>query len=155
MTYGSQIWGQGIKTYTDKIQTIQNTALRIISFADFNAEINQLYNNHKILKIHDQITLQNCLFIHDYLNNKLPSSFNNTFCKVNQIHEIPTRNSTMGSLFIPHINTTKYGLNSIYRKSIEAWNYFIKENKNINIGDVSRTKLKTIIIDHFVHLYEN
>ena len=157
----------GIKKYIDKIQTIQNNAVRIISFAEFNAETDHLYNNHNILKIHDQITLQNCLFVHDYLNNRLPSSFNNTFCKTSQIHSNETRNATAGSLHKFCINSTKYGLNSIYRKSIESWNYFIKvnnkvnkekkekkEKKDSNIGELSRRKIKNLVTDHFMKIYE-
>ena len=43
--------------------------------AGFNAHTSPLFKELEILKIHDQITLLNCLFVHDYFNGKLPKSF--------------------------------------------------------------------------------
>ena len=52
-TYGSQIWGQGINTYIDKISIIQNNALRISSFSEFNAHTDPLYRKLNVLKLKD------------------------------------------------------------------------------------------------------
>ena len=57
------------------------------------------------------MTLENCLFVYDYINNKLPISFNNTFIKLKYVHTISTRNANAGNLHIPYSNTTRYGLN--------------------------------------------
>ena len=133
LTYGSQIWGQNINTYIDKISIIQKNAVCIITFAEFNAHTDPIFKKLRILKIKDHITLQNCLLVYDFINNKLPKSFNNAFVKVKDVHTITTRNANVGNLFIPYSNTTRYGLNSIYRKSIVAWNYFTKQLKE-NLG---------------------
>ena len=85
MTYGSQIWGQSINTYIDKVSIIQKNAVRIITFADFNAHTDPLLKKINILKIKDHVTLQNCLLVYDYINNKLPKSFNNTFVKLKDV----------------------------------------------------------------------
>ena len=53
-------------------------------------------------------------------------------------------------IYIPFLKTTRYGLKSIYRKSIENWNYFTKHFKDINVSDLSRKKFKKIITDHFL-----
>jgi hypothetical protein len=81
LTYGCQIWGQSpTSTYIKKIQTLQNNALRIISFAqDFRDHVSPIYADYKLLKIKDLIDLKNILFIHDYLNGKLPACFNGYF----------------------------------------------------------------------------
>ena len=68
MTYGSQVWGQTITTHTEKVFKLQNRAIRIISFADFRDAVNPLYARNSILKLDDQITLQNCLFVFDFLH---------------------------------------------------------------------------------------
>ena len=73
----------------------------------------------KILKINDNITLQNCLLVHDFISNKLPKSFKNTFNKLKDVHTIYTRNAILGNVYIPFLKTTRYGFKSIYRKSIE------------------------------------
>ena len=126
LTYGSQIWGQHINTYIGKISIIQKNTLRIISFAEFNAQTDPLFKKLKILKIKDNITLQNCLLVHDFINNKFPKSFTNTFNKLKDVHTINTRNAMAGNVYIPLLKTTRYGLKSIYRKSIENWNYLTR-----------------------------
>ena len=98
LTYGSQIWGQNINTYIHIyiyiISIIQKNAVCIITFAEFNAHTDPIFKKLRILKIKDHITLQNYLLVYDFINNKLPKSFNNAFAKVKDIHTITTRNAT-------------------------------------------------------------
>ena len=49
----------------------------IITCAEFNAHTDPIFKKLRILKIKDHITLQNCLLVYDFINNKLPKSFNN------------------------------------------------------------------------------
>ena len=72
MIYGSQVWGQNIDTHTEKVFKLQNRAIRTISFSDFHADPNPVYKNLKILKLEDLVTLQNVLFVHDYLKKNTP-----------------------------------------------------------------------------------
>ena len=95
LTYGSQIWGQNINTYIDNISIIQKNAVRIITFAEFNAHTDPIFKKLRILKIKDHITLQNCLLVYDFINNKLPKSFNKAFVKVKDIHTITTSTEFM------------------------------------------------------------
>ena len=53
--------------------------------AVFNAHTSTIFKSLRILKVHDQITLPNCLFAHEFLNGKLPKSFENTFSKWNDV----------------------------------------------------------------------
>ena len=71
MTYGCQIWGQSFNnTHINKIQILQNNALRIITFCpDFRDHVTPIYAAQNILKIKDLIALKNILLIHDYLKN--------------------------------------------------------------------------------------
>ncbi len=77
MTYGCQIWGQSFtKTFINKVQTLQNNALRIITFApSFRDHVTHIYHEQETLKIKDYISLLNILLVHDHLNNILPCSF--------------------------------------------------------------------------------
>ena len=102
LTYGSQIWGQGKNTYNNKISIIQKNALHIISFPEFNAHTDPLFKKLKILKIKDNITLQNCLLAHDFIYNKLPNPL--------RILLINTRNAMAGNVYITFLKTTRYGL---------------------------------------------
>ena len=122
MIYGSQVWGQTNDTHTEKVFKLQHRAIRTISFSDFHADPNPIYKALKVLKLGDLITLQNILFVHDFLNNITPSCFDSYFSKLSDVYETNTINSTLGCLYIPYFSTTKYGLNSITRKCMWAPN---------------------------------
>ena len=107
----------------------------------------------KILKIKDHISLQNCLLAYDFINKKLHRSFNNTFLELKDIHSIEIRISNAGNLYTPYTNTTRYGLNSIYRKYIDAWNHFTKQLKNKNLSKLPRYKLKKLITEQIFLTY--
>ena len=152
LTYGCQVWGQSINTYTEKLFKLQNRAMRIISFSDFHANPQQIYKNYKIFQLKDFISLQNCMFIHNYLNNNLPTCFDTYFQLIKQVHSIDTRLSQLGCLFVPHYSTTKYGLNSITKKSIDSWNLLTK-TFNCNLKTYSQADLKKKITSYFLDSY--
>ena len=153
MIYGSQIWGQFMSSHNEKIFKLQKKALCVLNFADYNTPANPLFKNKCILKLADHIKLQNCLFVHDALNNKLPEAFNgnNYFIKINQIHNINTTNSDLGCVFTTHSNTTRFGLHSITRKCIEDWNNISRELNN-NLLTFNKNILKNKISKHLFSL---
>ena len=79
LTYGCQIWGLNGHNQFNKIVTLQKRALRIITFADFEAHSDPIFKELKIIKIQDLIKLHNCLFVHDYLSGNLPACFDGFF----------------------------------------------------------------------------
>ena len=152
MVYGCQIWGQ----HLEKISKLQNRALQIINFKDFNDNANPLYTKNNILKLQDLIRLQNCLFVHDYLNGSIPACFKDYYFKLNYLYfNVQTRNANLGCLFSPGKNTTKYGLNSITQKSINSWNYITKSTKT-NLSNLTHYNRKNMLtrnlINHFLLL---
>ena len=152
MIYGSQIWGQSINTHTEKIFKLQNRALRIIESADFKEDASPLYKNNNILKLENHIELQNCLFVHDFLNNNLPNCFKDYFIKINEIHSIRTTSSKLGCLYTPYLSTTRYGLNSITKKCIDIWNFFTKYFKQ-DLSTLNRNSFKHKIYKYYIDGY--
>ena len=138
MTYGCQIWGQGSADHVDSIQKLQDRALRTIEFKNRHDDVNPLYISNYILKITDNIKLQNCLLTHQYLNDQLPACFSDYYFKLQDIYLAETRNSKLGCLFQPSRNTTRYGLNSISHKSVTTWNTITKQLK-IDLSSISLT----------------
>ena len=63
LQYGAQLWGQANKEGQNKIEVIQNQALRKISFKKLHDPTAQLYKDLKHLKFCDIVHLQNCLFM--------------------------------------------------------------------------------------------
>ena len=140
------IWGLSDTKYTDKIFKIQKNAVRVMTKAGFIAHISAIFKSLEIRKVKDQITLLNCLFVHDSLNGKLPKSFINTFIKLNvrsNSNTVSTINSKKECLFLPNVNTSAHGLNSLLRNSIISWNSYIKLFKNDDVAEMSKNELKT------------
>ena len=152
LNYGCQIWAQYNNVHTQRIFKLQNRAQRIIEFADFRDEANPLYKSNNILKLSDQVTTQNCLFVFDHLNKNLPQCFINYFTRTNEIHQIQTTSSRLGCLFLPRFATTKYGINSITRKCIINWNYFTRYF-NCDLAYYRRSKLKEKLTSYFLNTY--
>ena len=148
--YGHQIWGLA---NNKTIYNLQKKALRIVSFSNFRAHSSPIFREKRILKLEDQIELDNCLFVHDFLNNKLPKCFDNYFTPLNMLSNLTTRNSTAGCLFIPHVNSVRYGRNSIKVKSITTWNFFVRVFKDIKLKDLSRNDLKSKITNFMLNCY--
>ena len=71
MIFGSQVCGQSKNVFNEKVHKLQNKAMRIITFADFQASSDPIFKYLKILKLQDFITLQNCLFVHDTITCKI------------------------------------------------------------------------------------
>ena len=124
MTYASQIWGQFANQHVIRIQNIQNRALRIINFSDFDAPATPLYYKSNILKLSDHVRLQNFLHVHrDLKENSLPPSLRNSFNITNANHLYPnTRLTSNLKIVLPRVRTTNYGLNSITYRSVFDWN---------------------------------
>ena len=143
MTYGAQIWGQTITTHNEKIFKLQNRAMRIISFSDYRAEAEPLYITNNILKLENYIKIQNCLFVHDFLHEILPSCFSEYFQKLDEVYTGDTRtvNSELGCLFTPFKFTQRYGICSIIRKCVDSWNFLTKTLKT-DLSKLSRPVVK-------------
>jgi hypothetical protein len=155
LTYGSQIWGQTENSAIKKVIRCQNSALKIISFSEFKAPLNPLYNKYNILKFKDHLTIQNCLLVHDYISNNLPSSFNGFFSPRNRLNYISTRGQKSGELLPPRFNCVKYGKKSIKHSCVAQWNHIIREHLiNEDAANLPRHKFKKILHNHFINYYK-
>ena len=156
MVYGCQVWGQTDSKYFKKIQTLQNNALRLITFQEsFYDHVTHIYKDLKLLKLRDQVTLNNLLFVHDYFNNKLPESFSGYFTLARDMYAYETRNASSEHIFVPESDSVLYGRNSIKLKSILLWNHFIKIIPGNDFLLLSRYKFKNIVVIHFLNNYSN
>ena len=108
--------------HNKKVFKLQNRALRIISFSNFQANSDPLYAKLKILKLKDHIIVNNCLFVHDALNKVSPISFHEYFKQTKENHSFQTKNANFGCLYVTTSGTIRYGINSITNKCIRQWN---------------------------------
>ena len=151
LMYGSQIWGQHNRV-VQKLQIIQNKAVRLITFSPFRAKATPLFKQCDILKIADNISLHNFLFAHDSINNNLPISINGYLSVVNT--GMNTRNESYHQLNRIRTKTILYGTNSIKSKSVDVWNFINEKFHNLKLHEKSRTSCKKIVIKFLIDRYQ-
>ena len=122
LIYACQIWGQTKTDLFRKIENLQDKALRIINFLPNRTPTNDAYENSKILKLQDYISLQNALQVKDCLDEQLPKPLINDFKKTNTQHEHSTRSASKNCVFVPNVYTDTYGKNSVKYQSTQIWN---------------------------------
>lgn len=79
LTYGILAWGNSKASLLRKTETLQKRALRTINVKKYNSHTDPLFRSCGVLKIPDIAKMEILLFMHDYINNKLPKSFEGTF----------------------------------------------------------------------------
>ena len=158
MSYGSQIWGQNMNDHIKRIIKLQDRAIRVLNFADYRAPPSELYKKSGILKLQDNIKIDNFLYVHNSLNRRLPSCLNNQFNYMKIQTEQNTRNakilSTKESLVeLPKSRTTFYGIQSITDQSARIWNYMQITQAPLNLHLSSRNVCKEKLKNLFVETY--
>ena len=88
---------------------MQNKAIRIINFLPFNSSnINKTYNNLKIPKLPDCISLQNSLFFKDCFENEIPNPFIKYFQKPGSRHSHRTRSAFEKTVLLYQTSTQTF-----------------------------------------------
>ena len=118
----------------------------------FGAKTKKVHSLKKSQIFH-QIPLYNCLLIHDYSRNLLPSSFDTFFTLCTELHNNDTRRQA-GCVFVPHYNSNRYGRQSIKLSCILNWNH-LSEVLNQNLLSLTKPNLKKSITQYFLSTYSN
>ena len=127
LRYAIQVWGQHRNQTIKQIQQIQEKAIRIMSFKPKTEPTNPLFRNLKIIKFKDTLAYNNCIFVHDQLNENLPKSFNKFFTTAPAQHNYNTRGSHNNTIIKSITNSVIYGLNSVKHRATSDWNAMIKD----------------------------
>ena len=117
LNYANTVWGQN-KNPLNRLPLFQKKALRITSFEYRNVYSNPLFYRHEIIKLHDKIIIENCLFISKSINFDLPSIFSNWFTFYPDSHRYQTSCYLKGILKVNIANTKKYGRAALINSAI-------------------------------------
>ena len=79
LLYCNLIWGCANKSNINSLYLIQKKAIRTISNAKFNAHSLPLFESVNVLPLPELITFTKLQFMHSYVHNLLPSSFENVW----------------------------------------------------------------------------
>ena len=91
--YGIEIYSNTNTSLIKKVQTKQNTALKVLYKKDFYTPTNTLHKDLNILQIKDIGKLKVLNFVYNQRNNKTPNIFENYFIENKEVHEHNTRQS--------------------------------------------------------------
>ena len=100
-----------------KLENIQKKALRIITNSTYNAHTAEKFKKLEILPLEQQIMYSKLLFMYDYINQKLPKSFNSVWKKNHEINNENPRNTRRANENDFHIPFMRY-------KAIEILPFF-------------------------------
>ena len=117
--YGIEIYSNTNTSLIKKVQTKQNTALKVLYKKDFYTPTNTLHQDLNILQIKDIGKLKVLNFVYNQRNNKTPNIFENYFIENKEVHEHNTRQSHNLHLTRP-INSM--GKKQIKYRGANLWN---------------------------------
>ena len=151
LNYGSLIWGQHSRI-VNRLQTIQNRAIRYMTFKPKRTTALPLFKKCEILNLSDCLMLQNCLFAHDCINGKLPIPLLDdriTFVQTSG----NTRAERLNQLVNFRTRTVLYGSNSIKSRAVKAWNDINSKLHHLKLQDVSKSISKKKIYEYLLDKY--
>ena len=78
--------------------------------------------NLKILNIEDQFYVQTSSLMWDFDHDSLPVALTQKFTRLDSIHSVRTRGALKGNLYLPKVNSTKYGMKSFKYQGVKILN---------------------------------
>ena len=153
LLYWSQLWGHSSITSQNKIQKLQNRALRKILFKKRQDFISQVYKELKILKFPGLLYVQNCLFMFQIeTNGRLANSFVDLrHCGDN--HNYLTKSKVKGLFDIPFVNTQICGTQSAKYSCIRDRKNFRNNFPHIHLHKCTFTVVKRQVKDYLIGKY--
>ena len=118
LQYGIVAWGTAKSTVMSKLKTLQNKAIRHITFSDRRTNIQQFFKKLNILKVEDIHFLEVSKFMYKNANKTLPQSFSEFFRHINHHHE--TRTKTRSNFTLP-TPRTNFGKQSLKYNGVKVW----------------------------------
>ena len=102
LIYGLVAWGSTFPSYIEKLNILQNKAIKLIGGGNYLDGASPYYSKLNILKLPELYKLEIAKFVRRFMHNTLPQSFSKFFTKVGQVNTRTTRSSSNPSnLYIP------------------------------------------------------
>ena len=106
LRYYNTVWGNCNLSLKNKLQILQNRAVRVIS-KNYTSPIEQVFAEFKLLNVEQLIDFDSAALIFKAQNGLAPKHMSNMFVPSNYIHAHNNRHG-MNGLFSSHVNST-YG----------------------------------------------
>ena len=124
-----------------KIHKLQKWAIRVISNSYYYSHTASIFQKYNILNVYDSYKLEVVVFMYQYFQNLLPSSFNTFFSKRSDMHDYHTRNRRN---FNQTRNKKKFADKTIRTTGPTTWN---------SIDDKTKKQFQLIIFENLSNHY--
>ena len=128
-------------------------AIRLMKFAQSRSSSNPLFLELKILKLYDQIKLNQCIFVHKTMNNLQPENFDNWFQLTRNIHNHFTRKAKLGLISLNLFNSSYYGRHSPLNSCVRSWNFIQGNLSPQNLPEMNDVLFKNTLKCSFFNTY--
>ena len=145
LTYCNHIWGNTYKTNLQKLVSLQNKVIRIISHAKSRISSQPLYNKLRIMKFHDINKYLIGRFMFKYHTGNIPNIFVTFFQENREIHDHNTRAAC--HLHIPAVRSD-LGKTGIRYRGALIWNHIYADGFNTDVSEAVFVKCLKKIIDN-------
>jgi hypothetical protein len=93
LNYGILLWGGTNKSYTHKLEVLQNKSIRILNHSNYNESALPIYSKLNILKFENLFKLELCKFMYVISSNEIPTPLTAFYNCNRDIHTHYTRHS--------------------------------------------------------------
>ena len=121
LSFSLPIWGSTYPTYIQKLQRLQNKAIRITSNVSRKNSATPLYKKYGVLKLADLFNHEMAKIMYQFSKQSLPSHLNCLFDPLSTAHERCTTSKTKQNLYIPKFSTSRCQ-NSFKYQGSKIWN---------------------------------
>ena len=121
MDYCDTVWDSCSCQLKNRLQILQNRALRIINKSNRYTPISELHNLSNILTLQQRRNLHSHVFMYKATHNLMPEYITSKFHKVSEIHSHNTRTSFNNSLYVQP-SRLNIGKGRMTHRGAVAWN---------------------------------
>ena len=151
LLYALPLRGCTYQKYTQKLQLLQNKAIRVICNSNRFSSVTPLYFELGILKINELFKFEIGKLMHQHSHNLLLPGISSLFTDLSTIYSRQTRSQTQKSLYLPKFST-KRCQRSIKFQGTKIWNSFSPEYKILSFRKFkSKFKNQLIATYHVVN----
>lgn len=147
INYGIEVYGAASKSQINKIQRLQNKAIKILFNVDYFTPTIDLHKRFEIPLVTDIYKISLLKVAHKHQNNQLPAVFDNFLIKNNQIHTYNTRQ--ISNLHISCTLKHSKLKNNISHHISHLWNDIPNNIKNIKNNNKFGKNLKKYFIKQY------
>ena len=131
LDYGIIIWSNCGELNLNKLQKLQNTAMRVILGAPYRTHINDMLRTLGFMDVRSRISYVTGCMMYKVVNDTAPPYLKDLFKPVNSIHSLNTRQSKAGDFYIHKCNTN-YGKSMFQYKGCVLWNTITSNIQSAN-----------------------